>query len=71
MDWTDVFKDAIGGFTQVEIAKAQQPQNPYLWGQPGYGQPIMGAGGMGGMGSMMPLLLLAGAGVLAIVLLRD
>lgn len=70
MDWTDVFKDAIGGYANVEIAKAQQPQNPYVWGQPGYGQPMM-TGSMGGMGNMMPLILLAGAGVLALVLLRD
>lgn len=66
MEWTDVFKDAIGAYSNVEIAKANNQQQ-YMWGQPVYGQPGMNQG----MGNMMPLLLLAGVGVLAVVLLRD
>lgn len=69
MDWTDVFKDAIGAYGQIETTRAQQPQNPYMWGQPGY--PGMTPGFQQGMGGISPMVLLVGAGVLAFVLLRD
>lgn len=65
MEWTDVFKDAIGVYGQIETAKAQNQQsNWYAWGQPGYT-------GQQPAGGISPIVLLIGAGVLAFVLLRD
>ncbi len=70
MDFTDVFKDAIGAYTQIETTKAaNQPPSWYQWGQPGYGG--MPGGGLPGGTSISPLVLLIGAGVLAVVLLRN
>lgn len=69
MNWTDVFKDAIGGYTQIETAKAAQPTQWYQWGQQGYGG--MPGGIQQAMGGISPVVLLIGAGVLAFVLLRD
>lgn len=70
MDWTDVFKDAIGAYGSIETAKANNPQNQwYQWGQPGYGG--MPGGFQQSMGGVSPVVLLIGAGVLAFVLLRD
>lgn len=70
MDWTDVFKDAIGAYGQIETTKAaNQPPQWYQWGQQGYGG--MQPGFAQGMGGVSPVVLLIGAGVLAFVLLRD
>lgn len=73
MDWTDVFKDAIGAYGSIETAKANNPQNQwYQWGQPGYPGMQPGFGNFAqGMGGVSPVVLLIGAGVLAFVLLRD
>lgn len=63
MDWSDVLKDAIGAYSDIETAKASNTQ-VYRTGQPAYVQRGAAAGGVN------PLYLLIGAGVIALVLLR-
>ncbi len=66
MDWSNVLSDAIATYGSIETTKASQPPL-YAVGQPGY----MRAQMAGGIGGISPLLLIAGAAVVLVVLLKD
>lgn len=62
MDFANVLSDAISTWGSVEVAKANQPQ-PYVTGQP--------AAVKASTGGISPVVLLAGAAVVLVVLLKD